>query len=151
MNIRDPFKSLLIILSSYHRLLKSFLYFLIYTAIIIGISLVITLPLWYAATKHSRGYTIIFILLLVMLTGLSLLKHLRQWIKTKQKSGISLSEIILIPLKKIAVFTFFILYLYGIVFIFSRGFLLIAVPLTASYILILGYFIFIYRKKNESI
>ncbi|MCK5198094.1 MAG: hypothetical protein KAR21_07075, partial [Spirochaetales bacterium] len=88
------------------------------------------------------------ILLIAGLTCLSLIRQLKQWIITKKKSGMGLSKIILIPLKKITVLTFFILLLYGIVFLYSRDFLLIAVLLTALYILLLGYYAFIYRKLN---
>ena len=150
MKITKPIKGLLVILGNYQRLVKNFLYFLIFTVIITGISLVITLPLWYAATKHSKGYTITVILLLIILTGIYLVQHLRKWVVSKQKSGISLTGIILIPLRKIAVLTFFILFLYGIIFLFSRGLLLIAISLTAGYLLLLGYYIFIHSKKNES-
>ncbi len=150
MNIKNLIKGLLVILSNYRRLLKNLLYFLIYTVLITGISLVITLPLWYAATEHSKGYTITVILLLIILTGIFLVRHLREWVVSKQKSGISLTAIILIPLRKIVVFTFFILCLYGIIFLFSRGLLLIAISLTAGYLLLLGYYIFIHSKNNES-
>ena len=150
MNIKKLIKGLLVILGNYQRLVKNFLYFLIFTVIITGISLVITLPLWYAATKHSKGYTITVILLLIILTGIYLVQHLKKWVVSKQKSGISPTGIILIPLRKIAVFTFYILSLYGIIFIFSRGFLLIAISLSAAYLLMLGYYIFIHSKNNKN-
>ena len=148
MNIKKLTEGILIILSNYQKVIKNLLYFLIYIIFIIGSSTVITLPLWYAATKHSKGYTIIVILVIVILTGLSIIRQLRQCAITKQKLGMGLSEIILIPFKKIAVFIFFTIWLYGIIFIYSRGLLLIAVPLTVIYIFTLGYFIFIYRKMN---
>ena len=148
MHINNPMEKLLIILGNYRRLLKNLLYFLIYIIIIACSSLIITLPLWYAATEHSKGYTVTVILLIAGLTCLSLIRQLKQWIITKKKSGMGLSKIILIPLKKITVLTFFILLLYGIVFLYSRDFLLIAVLLTALYILLLGYYAFIYRKLN---
>lgn len=151
MHIKNHMEELCIILRNYRRLLINLLYFLIYTILIAVSSLIITLPLWYAATKHSKGYTVTVILLIVGLTGLSLIRQLKQWIITKQKSGMGISKIILIPLKKIAVLTFFIFLLYGIVFLYSQGLLLIAVILTAIYILILGYYVFIYRKIKESI
>ena len=148
MNTKNLIKGLIVILSNYQSLLKNYIYFLIYSALIIGSSLVITLPLWYAATEYSKGYTVIVILLIVLLTGMSLMRQLRHWVIAKQKLGMKLSEIILIPLKKIAVFSFFTIWLYGIIFIYSRGLFWVAVPLTVVYILVLGYFIFIYRKMN---
>lgn len=149
MHIKKQMEKLLIILKNYRRLLKNLLYFLIYTILITGSSLIITLPLWYAATEHSKGYTATVILLIAVLTGLSLMKQLRNWIISKQKSGMILSKIILIPIKRIAVLSLFIVLLYGIVYIYSLGLLLIAVPLTAVYMLILGYYVFIYRKMND--
>lgn len=151
MHIKNHMEELCIILRNYRRLLINLLYFLIYTILIAVSSLIITLPLWYVATKHSKGYTVTVILLIAGLTGLSLIRQLKQWIITKQKSGMSISKIILIPLKKIAFLTFFILLLYGLVFLYSQGLLLIAVLLTAIYILILGYYVFIYKKIKESI
>ena len=97
MNIKKLTEGILIILSNYQKVIKNLLYFLIYTIFIIGSSTVIILPLWYAATKHSKGYTIIVILVIVILTGLSIIRQLRQWVITKQKLGMGLSEIILIP------------------------------------------------------
>ncbi len=149
MHIKNKMEKLFIILRNYRRLLKNLLYFLIYTILIAGSSLIITLPLWYAATEHSKGYTLTVILLIAVLTGLSLMRQLRNWIISKQKSGMSLSKIILIPIKKIAVLTLFIILFYGIVYIYSQRLLLIAVPLTAIYMLILGYYVFIYRKMND--
>ncbi len=151
MHIKNHMEELRIILRNYRRLLINLLYFLIYTILIAVSSLIITFPLWYAATEHSKGYTVTVILLIAGLMGLSLIRQLKQWIITKQKSGMSRSKIILIPIKKIAVLTFFIFLLYGIVFLYSQGLLLIAVLLTAIYIIILGYYVFIYRKIKESI
>ncbi len=148
MNIGNLLKGFLLILKNYQRLLKNLLYFLIYTLLITGSSLVITLPLWYAATKHSKAYTIIVILLLAASTGLLLIRQLKHWIINKQKSGMNLHQIILIPVKKISVFTFFIIWLYGIIFMYSRKLVFVAVPFTVVYILVLGYYVFIYRKMN---
>lgn len=149
MNIKTIKDGLFIILNSYSHLLKFSLYFLLYTFIITGSSLLITLPLWYTATKHSTGYTIIVILLMITLTGLSLMRRLRQWVIVKQQSGMKILEIILLPIKKAAVFIFFTMWLYGIIFIYSLGLFLIAVLISAVYIIVLGYYIFIYRKINE--
>ena len=148
MNIENLLKGFLLILRNYQRLLKNLLYFLAYTVLITGSSIVITLPLWYAATKYSKTYTITVILLIAALTGLLVFRQLKQWVMNKQKSGLNLHQIILIPIKKISVFTFSTILLYGIIFMYSRQLLFIAVPFTIIYILVLGYYVFIYRKMN---
>lgn len=150
MNTKELKKYLGIIILNYRQILIKALYFVIYLALVICSSLIITLPIWYAATHYSNTYTLIVIVSLLIIFGLTIVKNIKKWIFLKQKEGNSISNIILIPLRKSGIFILFIFGLYGIIFAYTRGLFFTAFLLTVCYLLILGYFIFISRKHNES-
>lgn len=137
------------IVLNYNQIIKKSFYFFIYLALVLCSSLVITLPLWYMATQHRKVYTTAVIILFSILLVLTFFKYIIKWVDSKQKEGYKHIEIILIPVKKAVTFVLFLFSLYIITLTYSNGFLLIAIFLTISYLLILGYFIFILRKHTE--
>ncbi len=150
MNIKKLKINVTTILLNYNQILKRTFYFIIYLALVLCISLLITLPLWYLATRHSKVYTSAVIFLFLIVFILTILKYFIKWVNSKQKDGYRLIKIILIPVKKAGVFVLFIISLYIITLSYSTGYLLLAVLLTIIYLFILGYFIFVLRKNTDS-
>ena len=149
MNLKNITKNVIDIILNYNQLLKKTLYFIIYLTLVIFSSLVITLPLWYIATKYSKVYTIAVIISVLIVLGFILSKKILKWINSKQKEGIKITQIILIPIKKTGIFILFLIGFYIIVLTYSIDFFIIAILLTISYLLIFGYFIFIIRKNAK--
>ena len=149
MNLKNITKNVISIILNYNQLLKKSLYFIIYLSLVIFSSLVITLPLWYIATKYSKVYTIAVIISVLIALGFILSTKILKWVDFKQKEGIKMTQIILIPLKKAGIFILFLIGFYIIVLTYSIDFFMIAVLLTISYLLILGYYIFILRKNAK--
>jgi len=139
-------KKLLIIILNYKRILKNIFYFLFYITLIICSGLLITLPIWYIATRFSKIYTIIVLLAISILITLVLIGNFKKWVILKQKSGKTTFEILMIPLREIGIFILFSLGIYGIIVSFSLGFLIFSIVLTLCYFLFLGYYIFITKK-----
>lgn len=140
-------KNLLIILLNYKRILKNIFYFLFYITLIICSGLLITLPIWYIATRFSKIYTITILLTIALLITLVLIGNFKKWVILKQKTGNTPFKILMIPLRKIGIFILFSLGIYVIIILYSLGFLLFSIVLTLCYLLFLGYFIFISKKK----
>ena len=149
MNLKNITKNIISIIHNYNQLLKKSLYFIIYLTLVIFSSLVITLPLWYIATKYSKVYTIAVIISVLIALGFILSTKILKWVDFKQKEGIKMTQIILIPLKKAGIFILFLIGFYIIVLTYSIDFFIIAVLLSITYLLILGYFIFILRKNAK--
>ena len=141
---------ILIILKNYFRVLKTLLQFIIYSGLILLSSLIITLPLWYAATEHSKAYTWTVILVLILLFSFLTFMRIRKWFYNKKKEGLSTRRIIIIPLKNLVVFIFFIIFMYIIFYIYSKGAIYAAAPLTVIYLLMIGYRVFIHRRKHAN-
>lgn len=148
MNIKKIKNNLSIILLSYHQIIKKSIYIIISLILVVGSSLLITLPLWYLATEHSKIYTTAVIILFFLLIVASIVLSLKKWVISKKNEGLETSSIILIPVKKIITFILFAAVLYGIILVYTVGQMIAAILLTLSYLLILGYFIFISRKQN---
>jgi len=143
-------KNLLIIILNYKRILKNIFYFLFYITLIICSGLLITLPIWYIATRFTKIYTVIVLLTILILITLVLIGNFKKWIILKQKPGNTTLKILMVPLKKIGIFILFSLGIYGIIISFSMGFLIFSIVITLCYFLFLGYYIFISKKKYES-
>ncbi len=149
MNLKNITKNISTIILNYNQLIKKSLYFIIYLTLVLCSSLVITLPLWYIATKYSKVYTISVLISVLIVLVLTLFRKILKWVEFKQKEGIRIRKIILIPLKKAGTLITFIIGFYIIVLTYSMNFLLIAILLTISYLLILGYFVFILQKNAK--
>ena len=150
MNIKDIKNNLKIIIYSYRKIVKNLLYFLIYMSLVIFSSLIITLPLWYAATKYSKFYTFTVLTSISAILIIVLINNLKKWIISKQKEGKSVKSIIMIPIKKTATFILFLSGLYAITLTYTSRLIYLAIILSIIYLLILGYFIFISRKHLET-
>jgi len=151
MIINKSIKGIKIVLVNYQKLIQKSVLFLIYIISIIAISIIITFPIWFTATKYSSLYSLLIIFLLLFFIIFSFTKKLQKWIVEKKEAGLSTVKIFIIPIKKIAVFLIFILFFYLILFLFSKKLLLLPIILSIGYLLALGSYIFIYRKKNAHI
>jgi len=151
MIINKSIKGIKIVLINYQKLIQKSVLFLIYIISIIAISVIITFPIWFTATKYSKLYSLLIIFILLLFIIISFTKKLQKWIVSKKESGLSIVKIFLIPVKKITVFLIFIFLFYFILFLFSKKLLLFPIILSLGYLLALGSYIFIYRKKNAHI
>ncbi len=150
MNIKNIKKNLSIIILNYNQIIKKSFYFIISMILVVGSSLIITLPLWYLATKHSKVYTITVIFLFLITFGFLIVLNFKKWIISKKEKDLNTSSIILIPVKKAFTFLLFAAGLYVIIIVYTLELLFAGVLLTAGYLITLGYFLFISKMKNES-
>jgi len=151
MIINKGIKGIKIVLMNYQKLVQKSILFLIYIMSIITISIIITFPIWFTATKYSKLYSLSIIFILLSFIIISFTKKLHKWIVSKKESGLSTVKIFLIPVKKIVLFLIFIFLFYLILFLFSKKLLLFPIILSLGYLFALGSYIFIYRKKNAHI
>ncbi len=126
------------------RTLSLALLFAIGTA---AIALAVVFPLWYFATRHTRGYT-----LLAMLTLLGILLYSvgRALVRSARLRGSFLAvarEKLLPPVITILIFLFFLCSLYGIIFLYANRRL--AAAITASVIYpVLALIVTHFRRRN---
>ena len=129
------------IFGGYIRLFKKAALTLALLIFIAFLSVIIVFPLWFIAGKSRSLYNILFSALL----GLIFIIYLISGFRT---SGISIVLIWLAGLKKITAVLFFILILYGIIWIFSMHLIAAGIILLISYLFIIGYFEFGKLKKK---
>ncbi len=141
---------LFIILSNYRNILIALLYFIAFVLFITAVSTAITFPLWFAATNYSKTYSAVVILIVLLTIMVLSVRRMKKWIAKKKGSGISNTSIILIPVRKTAVFLVFFSVLYLIVLMFSQHIPLPAISLSIVYLLALGYYFFIIKKNANS-
>ena len=139
-----------IIILNYKNILKKIFYLFIYLTVVVFSSLIITLPLWYTATLYSNIYTTTVLISIIIILGIALLKNIKKWIVLKQEQGLSTKNIIFIPIKKTGIILLFVSGIYGILVTYIRSYLFLAIILTIIYLTLLGYYIFIFKKINES-
>ena len=100
----------------------------------------IVIPLWYAATHHSTGYSVAVIAALVgAWIGTTTYKAIKnpQKRRTLAKTGIRATRFVLS-----------IAFLYAIALLFARGLLIAAIPLTVFFIVAISALI--YGKKTAA-
>ncbi len=90
------------IAQGYISALRAFVRVLAFSVVVAAISAAITLPLWYWATTHRSSFTAAVLILLAGLMIFFTLKQVKAHISNLKTKGVSSSEIILMPLKRIA-------------------------------------------------
>ncbi len=143
-------QKLFVILSNYQNILVALLYFLVFFLFISAVSTAITFPLWFAATNYSKTYSTVVILIVFITVLMLSARRMKKWIAKKKELGMSTTSIILIPVRKVAVFLVFFSVLYLIVLMFSQHLPLPAITLSIVYLLALGYYFFIIKKDADS-
>jgi hypothetical protein len=149
MSLKNILSTVKIILYKYKIFLNKFLYFLISAIFIVTSSFIITLPVWYTATKYSKIYTVVSVSLILLFLIYKIARNLKNWTEGKLKEGLSKKNIIMIPVRKTTIFLVFTAVFYLITLIYFKGFIIFAALSLVLYLLVLGYFIFIFRKRNE--
>lgn len=149
MNIKELNNFFKIIIFNYKKIIKNLFYFIIYLFLVVFSSLIITVPLWYTATEYTTVYTATVLISILLILGITLSKSIKKWIILKQKDGKNIKNIILIPIKKTGIFLLFVIGLYGIIILYKISLTIIAIILTFIYLILLGYYIFVYTKLNE--
>ncbi len=90
------------IAQGYVSALKTFARILAFSVAVAAISAAITLPLWYWATTHRSSFTAAVLILVAGILIFFTLKQVKAHINNLKTKGFSSSEIILLPLKRIA-------------------------------------------------
>ncbi len=140
---------LIIIMKNYRKIVINFLYFLSFFLFISIISLVITFPLWFAATNYSKSYSVLVVSVIVLAAIFLGADRMKKWVNKKKKFGLTGRAIILIPVRKTAAAILFLSALYLIVFLFSRNLALPAILLSILYLLVFGYYFFIRNQQTS--
>lgn len=126
------------------RTLSLALLFAIGTA---AIALAVVFPLWYFATRHTRGYTR---LALLALLGILLYSGGRALVRSARLRGGFLAvmrEKLLPPVITLLIFLFFLCSLYGIIFLYANRQLEAAIAASVIY-LALALIVTHFRRRN---
>jgi len=150
MIINKSIKGIQIVLDNYQKIIKKIVLVLTYVIVITGISYLITFPIWFIATKYSKTFSVLIIGVLSLLIIFTLVKKSHKWFVFKKGSGLSTLNILLIPVKNFTVFLIFLLFFYFIIILFSKKLIILSIILSLGYLLALGSYIFIFKKKNAN-
>ncbi len=98
-------------------------------------SIVVVLPLWYGAIYAREIYTICVFSLFAALILLGISIRIRAVV---QQSGLLFRHHLLRALKKLLLLLLFLVFLYGLLWLFARRHYYLALPLPVVYLLLIG-------------
>jgi L-asparagine transporter-like permease len=143
-------QTLFSIWKGYADILKKFSLFLLALAAIVGVSLLIVLPLWYAATYAETAFTLIVLIgctaVLLFSIGNRMYRRIAEPGFREEKKERPLKKIFTV-FKKLV---FLLILLYVTLLFYMRGVLFIAVPLTVIVLGLVGYFAYGNRNKKAA-
>jgi hypothetical protein len=121
------------------RLLKTLGIFMAVVAAIAGFGVVLAVPLWYFSTHFKKGYTIFVLALVGFVLLFFLVRRLALAGRAAGGFYLFVGKSLLPILKKAALVLITLAVVYGIVLLFSRGWLIVAVITILAWLLLLGF------------